>query len=70
MTKKVADGIRCTCLSEDTTVIDSRPMSAGVGIRRRRRCNICLLRFTTYEIGRERYRQLSAIAMLVEKMPR
>ena len=37
------------CTSDDTRVIDSRPVESGAAIRRRRRCASCGLRFTTYE---------------------
>lgn len=37
------------CGSESTHVIDSRPVEAGAAIRRRRVCDGCGLRFTTYE---------------------
>ncbi len=38
------------CGSPDSKVIDSRPMSEGNSIRRRRECLACQKRFTTYEI--------------------
>lgn len=38
----------CSC--EDSKVIDSRPTDEGERIRRRRECNSCQKRFTTYEI--------------------
>lgn len=38
------------CGCEDSKVIDSRPTDEGERIRRRRECNSCLKRFTTYEI--------------------
>ena len=38
----------CSC--EDSKVIDSRPTDEGERIRRRRECNSCGKRFTTYEI--------------------
>ena len=38
----------CSC--EDSKVIDSRPTDEGERIRRRRECNNCAKRFTTYEI--------------------
>ena len=42
--------MRCPqCDAEETRVIDSRPVEAGVSIRRRRRCTTCGYRFTTYE---------------------
>jgi len=38
------------CPSEDTRVVDSRLARAGRAIRRRRSCEACGERFTTYEI--------------------
>ena len=37
------------CDSEDSKVVDSRSAQQGTSIRRRRECNECLFRFTTYE---------------------
>ena len=37
------------CESEDSKVVDSRSAQQGTSIRRRRECNKCLFRFTTYE---------------------
>lgn len=37
------------CLKEETSVIESRTLPGGDGIRRRRRCLKCLKRFTTHE---------------------
>ena len=37
------------CGNENTRVIDSRPAEENNSIRRRRVCNICEKRFTTYE---------------------
>ena len=37
------------CSAEDTQVIDSRVSEEGDSIRRRRRCQVCNKRFTTYE---------------------
>ena len=37
------------CESEDSKVVDSRSVQQGASIRRRRECNECLFRFTTYE---------------------
>jgi transcriptional repressor NrdR len=37
------------CDQPDTRVIDSRPLTKGIGIRRRRECPACGYRFTTYE---------------------
>lgn len=37
------------CSNPDTKVIDSRPAEDGSSIRRRRSCEVCGKRFTTYE---------------------
>ena len=37
------------CENQDTKVIDSRPTDEGQAIRRRRECENCNKRFTTYE---------------------
>ena len=37
------------CDNENTRVIDSRPVAEGEAIRRRRECESCNKRFTTYE---------------------
>ncbi len=42
--------MRCPfCQSEDTQVKDSRPTEDGAAIRRRRQCEACGSRFTTFE---------------------
>ena len=42
--------MRCPfCRADDTRVIDSRELSGGDSIRRRRECSVCGRRFTTYE---------------------
>ena len=42
--------MRCPfCRADDTRVIDSRELSGGDSIRRRRECSACGRRFTTYE---------------------
>lgn len=42
--------MRCPyCENQDTKVIDSRPTEEGYAIRRRRECDKCSKRFTTYE---------------------
>jgi transcriptional repressor NrdR len=42
--------VRCPfCRAEDTRVVDSRELSGGDSIRRRRECPKCGRRFTTYE---------------------
>jgi len=38
-----------SCSVEDSKVVDSRPIQGGEGIRRRRECNACNFRYTTYE---------------------
>ena len=38
-----------SCASAETRVIDSRPADGGASIRRRRQCEECDHRFTTYE---------------------
>lgn len=37
------------CQNEDTKVLDSRPVEEGSAIRRRRECEKCEFRFSTYE---------------------
>ena len=37
------------CNTDDTRVIDSRPADGNTAIRRRRACQVCGFRFTTYE---------------------
>ncbi len=42
--------MRCPfCQARDTRVIDSRELTGGESIRRRRECPVCSRRFTTYE---------------------
>jgi len=42
--------MRCpNCQNEDTKVLDSRPVDEGNAIRRRRECEKCGFRFSTYE---------------------
>ena len=38
-----------SCETEDSKVVDSRSVQKGTSIRRRRECNKCFFRFTTYE---------------------
>ena len=38
-----------SCHKEDSKVVDSRSIKGGESIRRRRECNICNFRYTTYE---------------------
>ena len=52
--------MRCPfCQSEDTQVKDSRPAEDGASIRRRRSCNACGARFTTFE--RVQLRELTVL---------
>ena len=37
------------CNSDNTSVVDSRPVEESNAIRRRRKCEVCFKRFTTYE---------------------
>lgn len=48
------------CDDSNTRVVDSRPTEDGKSIRRRRQCEVCNKRFTTYE-------RLEAIPLLVIK---
>ena len=42
--------MRCpNCQNEDTKVLDSRPVDEATAIRRRRECEKCDFRFSTYE---------------------
>ena len=42
--------MRCpNCQNDDTKVLDSRPISDGMAIRRRRECTKCSTRFSTHE---------------------
>ena len=42
--------MRCPkCLHNDTRVVDSRPVEEGAALRRRRHCDACSERFTTFE---------------------
>lgn len=44
------NGLRCpSCFHNGTRVLDSRPVDEGRSIRRRRECESCLNRFTTFE---------------------
>ena len=54
------------CKSEDTQVKDSRPSEDGTAIRRRRQCNSCDARFTTFE--RVQLREVSVIKRDGSKM--
>src|SRR5690554_3538406 len=44
------DGMKCSnCQNKSTKVLDSRPIEEGRSIRRRRECEQCGFRFTTFE---------------------
>lgn len=60
--------MRCPfCASEDTQVKDSRPAEEQSAIRRRRLCNACGGRFTTFE--RIQLRELTIIKSSGKKVP-
>ena len=46
------------CGSPDTQVVDSRVSDEGDAVRRRRRCNVCDKRFTTFETAEVRLPQV------------
>lgn len=48
----------CIECGATTKVIDSRPMHDQLGVRRRRQCDKCTTRFTTYEIPVSTYTNL------------
>ncbi|MDP2904532.1 MAG: transcriptional regulator NrdR [Methylovulum sp.] len=44
--------MRCPfCAAQDTRVLDSRLANEGDQVRRRRECNVCKERFTTFEVA-------------------
>lgn len=55
------------CASDDTQVKDSRPAEDGSVIRRRRQCNACGARFTTFE--RVQLRELTIVKSSGKKVP-
>ena len=55
------------CGSNDTQVKDSRPCEDGAAIRRRRQCNACDARFTTFE--RVQLRELVVVKRNGKKSP-
>jgi transcriptional repressor NrdR len=60
--------MRCPfCQNEDTQVRDSRPTEDGACIRRRRQCNACGARFTTFE--RVQLRELTVVKRSGKKTP-
>ena len=60
--------MRCPfCAHEDSQVKDSRPSEDGASIRRRRQCEACGARFTTFE--RVQLRELTIVKKNGEKEP-
>lgn len=60
--------MRCPfCAHEDSQVKDSRPSEDGAAIRRRRQCEACGARFTTFE--RVQLRELTVIKKGGEREP-
>ncbi|HVV34651.1 MAG TPA: transcriptional regulator NrdR [Vitreimonas sp.] len=60
--------MRCPfCQNEDTQVKDSRPTEDGAAIRRRRQCDKCGSRFTTFE--RVQLRDLIVVKRSGKRMP-
>lgn len=55
------------CRHQDTQVKDSRPCEDGAAIRRRRQCNSCEARFTTFE--RVQLRELMVIKRNNKRSP-
>jgi transcriptional repressor NrdR len=60
--------MRCPfCGSDDNQVKDSRPVEEGGAVRRRRQCNACGARFTTFE--RIQLRELAVVKRDGRRMP-
>ena len=60
--------MRCPfCSHEDSQVKDSRPTEDGAAIRRRRQCEGCAARFTTFE--RVQLRELTVIKRAGRRVP-
>ena len=60
--------MRCPfCAHEDSQVKDSRPSEDGAAIRRRRQCEACGARFTTFE--RVQLRDLTVVKKTAEREP-
>ena len=60
--------MRCPfCAHEDSQVKDSRPSEDGAAIRRRRQCEACGARFTTFE--RVQLRDLTVVKKAGERQP-
>ena len=52
--------MNCPKCSSDGSVIDSRPTDHATTIRRRRECNTCKHRYTTYEVDADTFQELQA----------
>src|SRR5215510_4539640 len=60
--------MRCPfCAHEDSQVKDSRPTEDGAAIRRRRQCEACAARFTTFE--RIQLRELTVLKSEEKREP-
>jgi transcriptional repressor NrdR len=60
--------VRCPfCGSDDNQVKDSRPVEEGGAVRRRRQCNACGARFTTFE--RIQLRELTVVKRDGRRLP-
>ncbi|MEM7025520.1 MAG: transcriptional regulator NrdR [Pseudomonadota bacterium] len=60
--------MRCPfCGSDDNQVKDSRPVEDGGAVRRRRQCNACGARFTTFE--RIQLRELTVLKRDARRVP-
>src|SRR3954467_14097361 len=60
--------MRCPfCAHEDSQVKDSRPSEDGAAIRRRRQCEACGARFTTFE--RVQLRELTVVKKNAQREP-
>ena len=55
----IVDGVQCPKCNGESCVIDSR--DGETARRRRRKCNSCLHRYTTYEIHSAEYERLQAL---------
>ena len=55
-----------SCNSDQTKVIDTRPVRKGACVRRRRGCMACQIRWTTHEVDAD---QLAALEGLSARRP-
>lgn len=56
------------CGAAETCTADSRPVNNGKWRRRRKKCNACNHRWTTFEVPRELIRQLPSLNTWLELM--